>query len=117
MTASGPGSGQAASADRPADEVGVAETTPETTSETRGARFAREAHRTRLYLFAGVAAALLVFLVALVLANTSRVKVSWVFGSSAVSLVWLVLITAIVGVVLGMVLSGLFHWRTRTPRA
>ena len=102
----------AESADRP--EVTVAVT--ETAGETRGARFARKAHRTRLYIYAGVAAALLIILIALVLANTSRVEVSWVFGSSSVSLVWLVLISAIVGVVLGMVLGAMFHWRTRKPR-
>jgi Protein of unknown function (DUF1049). len=55
-------------------------------------------------------------LIALVLANTGHVKVSWVFGASSVSLVWLVLISAILGVLLGMVLGALFHWRTRTPR-
>ena len=84
--------------------------------ETRGARFARKAHRTRLYIYAGVAVALVVFLTALVLANTGHVKVSWVFGSSSVSLVWLVLVSAILGLLLGMVLGALFRWRTRTPR-
>jgi uncharacterized integral membrane protein len=85
-------------------------------AETRGARFARKAHRTRLYLYAGAAVVLLVFLIALVLANTGHVKVSWVFGTSSVSLVWLVLGTAILGLLLGMVLGALFHWRTRRPR-
>jgi uncharacterized integral membrane protein len=83
--------------------------------ETRGARFAREAHRVRLYFYVGVAVALVVVLVALVLANTSHVKVSWVFGSSSVSLVWLVLFAALLGLLLGMILAGLFHWRTRRP--
>ena len=89
----------------------------ETAGETRGARFARKAHRTRLYLYAGAAVALLVFLIALVLASTGHVKVSWVFGASSVSLVWLVLFSAILGLLLGMVLGALFHWRTRTPRS
>ncbi len=84
--------------------------------ETRGARFAREAHRTRLYLTAGAAVLLVVFLTALVLANTGRVRASWVFGASSVSLVWLVLFAAILGLMLGMVLGALFHWRTRRPR-
>ena len=84
--------------------------------EARGARFARKARRVRLYFYAGVAVALLVALVALVLANTSHVKVSWVFGSSSVSLVWLVLFAAILGLLLGMVLAAIFHWRTRSPR-
>ncbi len=112
-----PTSGEAESDVRPA--VTAAATTAAATEpagETRGARFARKAHRTGLYLTAGAAVVLLVCLIALVLANTSHVKVSWVFGSSSVSLVWLVLISAILGVVLGMVLGALFHWRTRTPR-
>ena len=55
----------------------------ETSAETRGARFARKAHRTRLYLYAGAAVALIIFLIALVLANTERVEVSWVFGDAS----------------------------------
>src|SRR5674476_1573940 len=103
----------AESSARPAVTVAVTETA----GETRGARFAHKAHRTRLYLYAGAAVALLVFLIALVLASTGPVKVSWVFGASSVSLVWLVLFSAILGVLLGMVLGALFHWRTRTPRS
>ena len=102
----------AESATRPAVTVAVTESA----GETRGARFARKAHRTGLYLYAGAAGVLLVFLIALVLANTGRVRVSWVFGASSVSLVWLVLVSAILGVLLGMALGALFHWRTRTPR-
>ena len=88
----------------------------ETPAETRGARFARKAHRTRLYLYAGAAVALIIFLIALVLANTDRVEVSWVFGDGSVSLVWLVLAAAVLGMLLGMILGALFHRRTRTPR-
>lgn len=100
----------------PADhETGPAAGT-ETAAETKGARFARKAHRTRLYVYTGAALALLVFLIALVLANTRHVEVSWVFGASSVSLVWLVLFAAILGLLLGMVIGALFHWRTRTPR-
>ena len=89
----------------------------ETAAETPGARLARKAHRTRLYFYAGAAVALFVYLVALVVDNTGHVKVSWVFGASSVSLVWLVLIAAILGLALGMVLGALFHWRTRRPRS
>ena len=84
--------------------------------ETRGERFARKAHRTRLYIYAGAAVALVVALIALVIANTGPVEVSWVVGSSSISLVWLVVIAAVLGLLLGMVLAALFHWRTRTPR-
>jgi len=110
------------SSERPPDQTepavrpAVTVTVTETAGETRGARFARKAHRTRLYIYAGTAVVLLVSLIALVLANTGHVKVSWVFGASLVSLVWLVLFSAILGVLLGMILGALFHWRTRTPR-
>ncbi|MBN1528959.1 MAG: DUF1049 domain-containing protein [Thermoleophilaceae bacterium] len=99
-------------ADRPT--AAVAESQPE--GETRGARFARGAHRTGLYVYAGLAVALLVVLIALVIANTGRVQVSWVVGSASVSLVWLVIFSAILGLLLGMVLGALFRWRTRAPR-
>lgn len=60
---------------------------------------------------------LLVLLIALVIANTGHVQVSWVFGSSSVSLVWLVIFSAILGLLLGLVLGALFRWRTRAPRS
>jgi uncharacterized integral membrane protein len=83
--------------------------------ETRGDRFRRQARRTRLHLYALAAVALLAFLIALAALNTTRVKVSWVFGSSHVSLVWLVLFTAILGWLLGNLTTAAFHWRTREP--
>jgi uncharacterized integral membrane protein len=98
----------------PEDQTEAAART-EASAETGRARFARKAHRVRLYLYAGTAVVVVVFLVALVLANTSHVKVSWVFGASSVSLVWLVLAAAILGLLLGMALGALFHWRTRRP--
>jgi uncharacterized integral membrane protein len=110
--------GQAPSGEpKPTDQRQNTIVTVERSAETRGARFARKAHRTRLYVYAGVAGALFVFLTALVLANTGHVRVSWVFGASSISLVWLVLVSAILGVLLGMVLGALFHWRTREPRS
>ena len=112
MDISGSSSGTVASAGRPPVTV----TPAKAAGETRGARFARKARRTRLYIYLGAAVTLLVFLIALVIANTGHVKVSWVVGSSSVSLVWLVVISAVLGLLLGMVLGALFHWRTRTPR-
>jgi uncharacterized integral membrane protein len=85
--------------------------------ESRGGRFRRKAHRGRLNLYAIGAVALLVYLVALAAANTSHVKVDWVFGTGSVSLVWLVLFAAILGWLLGTLISALFRWRTRAPRA
>lgn len=112
MDLNGPSTGTSATAGLPP----VTLATASSAGETRGARFARRAHRTRLYLYAGTAVALSVALIALVIANTGHVKVSWVVGSSSVSLVWLVVFSAVLGLLLGMVLAALFHWRTRTPR-
>ena len=87
-----------------------------TEGETRGGRFRRKAHRTRLHGSAIAAVALGAYLIALAATNTARVKVSWVFGTSHVSLVWLVLFAAIVGWLFGLVATAAFHWRTRAPR-
>ncbi|HLY48178.1 MAG TPA: LapA family protein [Solirubrobacteraceae bacterium] len=87
-----------------------------TGGETRVGRFRRKAHRTRLHGYAIVAVALVAFLIALAASNTAHVKVNWVFGSSHVSLVWLVLFAAILGWLLGLATSATFHWRTRAPR-
>jgi uncharacterized integral membrane protein len=84
--------------------------------ETRGGRFRRKAHRTRLHGYAIATVALVAYLIALAASNTVHVKVSWVFGSSHVSLVWLVLFAAILGWLLSLVTSAAFHWRTRAPR-
>ena len=84
--------------------------------ETRRDRSRRKAHRTRLHTCAIAAAALVAFLIALAASNTAHVKVNWVFGSSHVSLVWLVLFAAILGWMLGLAATAAFHWRTRAPR-
>jgi uncharacterized integral membrane protein len=84
--------------------------------ETRRERYRRKAHRSRLHGYAILAVALIAFLIALAASNTARVKVSWVFGSSRVSLVWLVLFAAILGWLFGLVATAAFHWRTRAPR-
>jgi uncharacterized integral membrane protein len=84
--------------------------------ETRGERFRRKAHRNGLYLYAFFTVALLVCLVALAVANTHQVEFSWVVGSSTVSLVWIVIFSAILGWLLGIVTSVVFRWRTRARR-
>jgi len=54
-----------------------------------------------------------VILIALVSANTQSVEVSWVVGSTRHSLVWIILATAILGWLLGIVTSVIFRFRTR----
>jgi uncharacterized integral membrane protein len=87
-----------------------------TDRDTRRDRSHRKAHRTRLHGYAVLAVALVAFLIALAASNTAHVKVNWVFGSSHVSLVWLVLFAAILGWLLGLAATAAFHWRTRAPR-
>ena len=85
--------------------------------ESRSARLGRNAHRARLHLYALVSVTVLVYAVALAASNTRHVKVDWVFGSSSMSLVWLVMFAAILGWLLGILITALFRWRTRAPRA
>ena len=81
--------------------------------EGRGDRIKRHGHRAGLYGVAFALVALLVCLVALVLANTRSVKLSWVFGDTNASLVWIILASAILGWLLGIATSIAFHRRTR----
>ena len=85
-------------------------------TETRAEHFRRKALRGRLHGYAIAAVALVAVLIALGAANTARVKVNWLIGSSRVSLVWLVLAAALLGWALGSILSARLHWRTRAPR-
>jgi uncharacterized integral membrane protein len=73
----------------------------------------RHARRTGLYAWAGALVALLVILIALAVANTRTVEVSWVFGSTRQSLVWIILATATLGWLLGIATSVIFRFRTR----
>jgi uncharacterized integral membrane protein len=99
-------------------EASPAQPTAQTAAggETRSGRFRRKAHRTRLHSYAIAIVALGAFLIALAASNTAHVKVNWVFGTSHVSLVWLVLFAAILGWLLGLAATAAFHWRTRAPR-
>jgi uncharacterized integral membrane protein len=83
------------------------------TPEPRRDRLRRGGRRTWSYTWASALVALLVILIALVVANTSKVKVSWVVGSTRQSLVWSILVTAILGWLLGIVTSTIFQYRTR----
>jgi len=85
--------------------------TPE--AETRFRRGLRYSHRTGLYVSLVVAIATTVFLILLIARNTRRVKVDYAFGSTQARLVWLVIISAITGWVLGIVTAFLIRRRTR----
>ena len=74
---------------------------------------ARHRRRAKLYAWALLLAAFFVVLVALIVANTRSAKISWVVGSSHVSLIWIIIVAALLGWLAGLVTSLLFHRRTR----
>jgi uncharacterized integral membrane protein len=86
---------------------------PTVEEESRFRRGIRYTHRTGLYVSLVVAIAALVFLILLIARNTRQVKVDYVFGSTQARLIWLVVVSAITGWVLGLVTSYLVRRRTR----
>lgn len=82
-------------------------------AEGRLERTRRRARRGLVYTWLVLGVAALVYLIALILSNTRHVEISWVFGSGNASLVWIVVVTAIVGWVLGMATSVVLRRRTR----
>jgi uncharacterized integral membrane protein len=90
--------------------------TGETVEETRFRRGVRYGHRGGLYASLVVAIAVLVFLILLIARNTGQVKLDYVFGSTQARLIWLIVISAIAGWVLGITTSFLVRRRTRSPR-
>lgn len=84
--------------------------------EPRRERLRRHGHRTVLYTLAFSLVALLVVLTALAVANTRQVELSWVAGSGHASLVWIILASAVLGWLLGIVTSVAFRLRTRRRR-
>ena len=89
------------------------QTTPAYVPESRLQRGVRYGHRTGLYLSLAIALATIIFLILLIARNTNRVKVDYVFGDTNTGLVWLVIISAITGWVLGIVTAFLIRRRTR----
>lgn len=89
----------------------------DTSVEPRSERLRRHGRRTGLYAWAFGLIALLVILIALVVANTRQVKLSWVVSTGHASLVWIVLAAAVLGWLLGIVTSVVFRMRTRRRRA
>jgi len=99
------------------DESQSSQPSPETEPiEPRSARLRRQGHRTYLYAWAFTLVALLVVVIALAVANTGQVKLSWVVGSSHASLVWIIVVAAALGWLLGIATSVVFRLRTRRRR-
>lgn len=86
-----------------------------TGGETVRERSRRHGRRARLYGYAMATVALAAVVIALAASNTAKTKVSWIIGSSHVSLVWMVLATAVLGWALGLVTAAVLRRRTRAP--
>jgi uncharacterized integral membrane protein len=84
--------------------------------EPRVERLRRHGHHTGLYVWAFGLVALLVVLIALAVANIRQVKLSWVVGTGYASLVWIILASAVLGWLLGILTSVVFRLRTRRRR-
>jgi uncharacterized integral membrane protein len=90
---------------------------PPPEDEPRRDRALRYGHRGSLYatLVLGIVAGVLLIL--LIARNTRQVKLDYVFGHTQAGLIWLVIISAITGWVLGIVTAFLIRRRTRWRRA
>ena len=84
--------------------------------ETRWQRGMRYGHRGRLYVTLALGILAAVLLILLIARNTRQVKVDYVVGHSHAALIWLVVISAITGWVLGIVTAYLVRRRTRWRR-
>jgi len=69
-----------------------------------------------MYALLAIAALLIIYLVAFVVANSNRVEVSFVVADARASLIWVMLVCTVIGVIIGIVLSKLWG-RTRGVRS
>ena len=84
--------------------------------ESRLERSLRYGHRGGLYATLVLGILAVVLLILLIARNTRQVKVDYVFGHSQTALIWLVMVSAITGWVLGIVTAYLIRRRTRWRR-
>ena len=84
--------------------------------ETRFRRGLRYTHHTWLYVSLAALVATIVYLILLIVRNTRQVKVDYVFGDANARVVWLIVVSAIAGWVLGLATSYLLRRRTRRAR-
>ena len=82
-------------------------------AEPREQRVRRHGKRIRLYAWAVLFVVLLVALVVLIAENTRSVELDWVFGTSRVSVVWIIVASTVIGWLLGIATSVVFRFRTR----
>jgi uncharacterized integral membrane protein len=69
-----------------------------------------------MYVALIIVIATLVFLILLIVQNSKPVNVHYVFGTSRTRLIWLVIISGLIGWISGIATSYLIRRRTRRPR-
>jgi uncharacterized integral membrane protein len=82
-------------------------------TETAGPDEGLREWQPRLYAKLLILAVVIAYVVGFVLENDKNVKVRFVFGSSRVSLIWLILLSLALGIVGGVLLSQLYRHRQR----
>jgi uncharacterized integral membrane protein len=70
----------------------------------------------RQYLAVVVLVAAIVYLILLIVKNRRQVKLDYVFGSTHARLIWLIVLSAFTGWLLGLATSYLLRRRTRRLR-
>ena len=86
---------------------------PAPAEETRFRRGVRHANRAGSVFSVVVAIAAVLFLILLIVRNTRHVKVDYVFGDANARVVWLIIVSALTGWVLGLATSYLVRRRRR----
>jgi uncharacterized integral membrane protein len=84
--------------------------------ETRLRRGVRHGHRGGMYVAVAIVIATVVYLILLIVENSKPVHVHYVFGTSRTRLIWLLIISVLIGWVSGIATSYLIRRRTRRPR-
>jgi uncharacterized integral membrane protein len=84
--------------------------------ETRVRRGLRYTHHTWMYVSVVALVVTVVYLILLIVRNTRHVKVDYVFGDAHARVVWLIVVSAIAGWVLGLATSFLLRRRVRRAR-
>jgi uncharacterized integral membrane protein len=73
----------------------------------------RETFQPRLWLIVGALALIVAYLVAFVAENNTRVKIHFVLYTGHTSVIWLILLSLVIGLVGGILLSQLVRRRGR----
>jgi uncharacterized integral membrane protein len=89
---------------------------PTPVEETRFRRGVRYGHHGGMYVAVVVVIATVVYLILLIVQNSKPVDVHYVFGTSHTRLIWLIVVSGLVGWVWGLATSYLIRRRTRRPR-